>query len=107
MDGFLASNPGLASRFTRTIEFPNYSSAELVTIVVQMCEKHRYEVGDDTRAALHEHFESIPRDATFGNGRTARKTFEAMIDRQASRLSAEDSPEIEALVTLTPEDIRR
>ena len=107
MDGFLASNPGLASRFTRTIEFPNYSSAELVTIVVQMCEKHRYEVGDDTRAALHDHFESIPRDATFGNGRTARKTFEAMIDRQASRLSAEDSPEIEALVTLTPEDIRR
>lgn len=106
MDGFLASNPGLASRFTRTIEFPNYSSAELVTIVVHLCEKHQYEIADDTRRALHDYFESIPRDAAFGNGRTARKTFEAMIDKQASRLSVEDSPDLADLVTLLPEDVR-
>ncbi|HXV93041.1 MAG TPA: right-handed parallel beta-helix repeat-containing protein, partial [Pseudonocardia sp.] len=105
MTGFLSSNPGLASRFTRTIEFPNYDADELVTIVAQMCDTHRYECPDDTRKALHDYFEFMPKDATFGNGRTARKTFEAMVDRQASRLAAENSPDIADLLRLLPEDL--
>jgi parallel beta-helix repeat protein len=87
MQGFLASNPGLASRFSRTIEFANYSPAELVTIVEQMCSRHTYALDEAARRGLSAYFEDMPRTATFGNGRQARRTFEEMINRQASRLA--------------------
>ncbi|WP_203903784.1 right-handed parallel beta-helix repeat-containing protein [Virgisporangium aliadipatigenens] len=88
MERFLASNPGLASRFTRTVEFPNYSVEELVTITSNLCHKHYYELTDDAWHALHTYFERVPRNATFGNGRVARTLFEAMVNNQASRLAA-------------------
>ena len=87
MEQFLESNPGLASRFTRTIEFPNYSVDELVTIATNLCRKHYYELTDDAVEALHTYFERVPKGPTFGNGRVARKLFEAMVNNQASRLA--------------------
>ncbi|MBY6307861.1 sporulation protein (plasmid) [Streptomyces clavuligerus] len=105
MTDFLASNPGLASRFTRSVEFTDYTSGELVTIVERMCSAHRYELDGDARTALHAHFERIPRDASFGNGRTARKVFEEMVDRQASRLAARADVGERDLALLTAEDI--
>ncbi|MHC3464648.1 hypothetical protein ACLQ2G_33890, partial [Streptomyces flavovirens] len=42
MDSFLSSTPGLASRFTRTIEYANYSDDENVTITENMCPRTRY-----------------------------------------------------------------
>jgi len=107
MRGFLAANPGLASRFTRTIEFDDYTSAELVTIVEQMCARHRYELDDAARQALTEYFEAVPRDDGFGNGRTARKVFEEMADRQAGRLAAMPEATPEELTRFLPEDIGR
>jgi len=87
MEQFLDSNPGLASRFTRTIEFPNYSVDELVTIATNLCSKHYYELTDDAVEALHTYFERVPKGPTFGNGRVARKLFEAIVNNQASRLA--------------------
>jgi SpoVK/Ycf46/Vps4 family AAA+-type ATPase len=105
MIGFLTSNPGLASRFSRTVEFANYSPAELVTIVEQMCARHAYELDAAAQADLRQHFEQLPRTETFANGREARKTFEDMINRQASRLAG--SAEISAadLTSLIREDV--
>ncbi|WP_187144517.1 MULTISPECIES: right-handed parallel beta-helix repeat-containing protein [Streptomyces] len=105
MTDFLASNPGLASRFTRSVEFTDYTSEELVTIVDRMCSAHRYELDGDTRTALRGHFERMPRDASFGNGRTARKVFEEMVDRQASRLAARGDVDERDLALLTAEDV--
>jgi SpoVK/Ycf46/Vps4 family AAA+-type ATPase len=104
MSGFLASNPGMASRFTRVIEFGNYSVDELVTITEDMCEGNQYSLGPGTRAALAARYESMPRDATFGNARAARQVFEEMIDRQASRLAALSDPSEADLSLLLPED---
>ncbi|GAA3945656.1 right-handed parallel beta-helix repeat-containing protein [Actinoplanes auranticolor] len=87
MERFLESNPGLASRFTRTVEFPNYSVEELVTITSNLCSKHYYELTDDAMEALNTYFTRVPRNSTFGNGRVARKLFEALINNQASRLA--------------------
>ncbi|MGW7416618.1 right-handed parallel beta-helix repeat-containing protein [Streptomyces sp. NPDC054863] len=105
MTDFLASNPGLASRFTRSVEFTDYTSDELVTIAERMCTAHHYELAPAARTALRTHFESIPRDAGFGNGRTARKVFEEMVDRQASRLSGLLEVNERDLAVLTAEDV--
>ena len=42
MADFVASNPGLASRFTKHVEFENYSPEELVTIMGQHAESAGY-----------------------------------------------------------------
>jgi SpoVK/Ycf46/Vps4 family AAA+-type ATPase len=105
MRQFLAANPGLSSRFSRTIEFADYSSAELVTIVEGLCRGHDYRLEFETRAALHTYFTDLPRDAAFGNGRTARKVFEEMLGRQAYRLADDPAAGHVALTRLLPEDL--
>ncbi|MGW5792456.1 right-handed parallel beta-helix repeat-containing protein [Saccharopolyspora sp. NPDC003752] len=105
MRKFLATNPGLGSRFSRTIEFADYSSAELVTIVEGMCRANDYRLEFETKEAVLSYFDKLPRDESFGNGRTARKVFEEMIGRQAYRLA--DDPDLNpvAMTRLLPEDI--
>ncbi|MFC4852597.1 AAA family ATPase [Actinophytocola glycyrrhizae] len=105
MRSFLAANPGLSSRFSRTIEFADYSSAELVTIVEGLCRGHDYRLEFETRAALHAYFTNLPRDAAFGNGRTARKVFEEMLGRQAYRLADDPDAGHVALTRLLPDDL--
>ena len=105
MRSFLAANPGLQSRFSRTIEFDSYSTDELVTIVERLCRSHHYALEYETQEALRRHFAAIPRPETFGNARVARSVFEEMLGRQAYRLSATpDVPELE-LARLLPEDL--
>ncbi|MFD7905915.1 right-handed parallel beta-helix repeat-containing protein [Kitasatospora sp. NPDC059747] len=105
MDQFLASNPGMASRFARTVEFPNYSPAELVTIVRGLCAKHFYELDAGALEALNRYFEDVPKGATFGNGRVARQVFEEMISRQASRLAVHPPTDDSELSRLSSEDV--
>ena len=105
MREFLSANPGMESRFSRTIEFANYTPDELVTIVESQCRKHDYELDQEAGQALLSYFEAIPKDGTFGNGRTARRVFEGMTDRQASRLAADTSVAPADLTVLKAEDL--
>ncbi|MFJ1967620.1 right-handed parallel beta-helix repeat-containing protein [Streptomyces sp. NPDC087903] len=105
MQSFLGSNPGLASRFSRTVEFENYAVHELVAIMESMCARHQYELGEGTGAALAAHFERMPKDATFGNGRAARQVFEEMVDRQAVRLATLTEVGERDLSLLLPQDV--
>ncbi|WP_199757765.1 right-handed parallel beta-helix repeat-containing protein [Micromonospora sp. Llam0] len=105
MERFLRANPGLESRFSRTIEFANYSPAELVTIVENQCAGHDYQLDPAAASALLAYFDHIPKDGTFGNGREARKVFERMADMQASRLAAADEVSNADLALLTVEDL--
>ncbi|MCF3964781.1 right-handed parallel beta-helix repeat-containing protein, partial [Streptomyces fuscigenes] len=104
MDQFLASNPGMASRFARTVEFPNYTPEELVTIVRGLCAKHYYEMTEDALEALTQYFVEIPKTSTFGNGRVARQIFEQMISNQASRLAMNPPDDDSALSMLDAAD---
>ncbi|NYD48843.1 SpoVK/Ycf46/Vps4 family AAA+-type ATPase [Actinomadura luteofluorescens] len=106
MREFLAANPGLSSRFSRTVEFENYSPAELVQIVETQADKDGYQLAEDARTALLAHFTSMKRDASFGNGRAARRVFEAAVERQAQRLAdMEELPSGEELSRLVAEDL--
>ncbi|MER7444972.1 right-handed parallel beta-helix repeat-containing protein [Micromonospora avicenniae] len=105
MRQFLDANPGLASRFSKTVEFESYSTEELVTIVERLCSTHHYSLEYDTRMALANLFDGMSRDANFGNARVARKVFEEMIGRQAFRLSQAGDPSGVELAQLLPQDL--
>ncbi|MEV0405996.1 right-handed parallel beta-helix repeat-containing protein [Actinoallomurus sp. NPDC050550] len=105
MRKFLAMNPGLASRFSRTIEFADYSSGDLVTIVENQCRAYDYRLEFETRAELATYFENMARDEAFGNGRTARKVFEEMVGRQAYRLATEPDVTPVEMTRLLPSDL--
>ncbi|MFF3334048.1 right-handed parallel beta-helix repeat-containing protein [Streptomyces sp. NPDC002888] len=105
MEVFVRSNPGLASRFTRTLLFEDYGAAELVSIVEHQAAQHQYELTATAREALSAHFDTIPRGRGFGNGRAARQLFQSMTERQAYRVAELSDVSESDLVTLTPEDL--
>jgi hypothetical protein len=106
MAAFLDANPGLRSRFPTTIEFPDYGTADLLTIFESICEAKRYELDDAGRAELRNILDAAPRTKGFGNGRFARNLFESAIGRQATRLAAVAAPTDHDLVALAATDLR-
>lgn len=105
MERFLSVNPGVASRFSRTITFSDYGPEELLRIVEQQAEEHEYRLAPGTGEALLKYFTAIPKGAAFGNGRTARQTFEAMVERHAGRVAQVAEPSTDDLTLLYPEDL--
>jgi SpoVK/Ycf46/Vps4 family AAA+-type ATPase len=105
MARFLTSNPGLKSRFSRTISFPDYSSPELVRVFKRYCTSNEYHLPADADATLVAIFDSQPRDETFGNARLARSLFEHSLTAQATRIVAANTTEPEALMMLAVEDL--
>ena len=107
MRGFLESNPGLRSRFSREIDFPDYSTDELVAIVARFAADAEYTLGEGTSDALRSILGGAERDERFGNARFARTLFEQALNAQALRLGAGDVEQLghEELMRLTPEDV--
>jgi AAA lid domain/ATPase family associated with various cellular activities (AAA) len=105
MADLVEANPGMRSRFPRTIHFPDYSDDELLAIFEAIGREGRYQLDDAGRRAVLAWFAAQPRDAGFGNGRLARNMFEAAVGNQANRLVAIEQPTDEELTTLTADDI--
>lgn len=105
MDELVAANPGMRSRFPRTIHFPDYSDDDLVSIIESLGSRGHYALDEQARLAVRSWFAGQPRTRGFGNGRLARNLFEAAVANQATRLVALDHPSDEQLTTLTAADI--
>ncbi|WP_329295688.1 right-handed parallel beta-helix repeat-containing protein [Streptomyces sp. NBC_01455] len=105
MNRLIDSNPGLASRFTRTLRFNDYSPDDLVRIVEHQAIQHEYRISAETAAALLAHFNSIERTERFGNGRTARQAFQQMTEQHAMRVTDFHDPSSEDLTLLLPADV--
>ncbi|MEO3755732.1 right-handed parallel beta-helix repeat-containing protein [Streptomyces sp. B6B3] len=105
MERFLATNPGVASRFSRTITFGDYAPEELLSIVEQQAREQEYALAEGTGQALLRYFTGLERGPSFGNGRTARQTFESMVERHAGRVARLADPSTEELTLLYPEDL--
>lgn len=105
MDDFLNSNPGLRSRFARTIEFPAYSPSELLEIIKLMAEQNNYTFSEEALIALFTHFEMWASTDGGGNGRNARTLFESTVENQATRLSDVGRPTRDQLCALEVKDI--
>lgn len=106
MAEFLDANPGLASRFSKTIEFENYSPDDLVQIIGRMVRAGDYHLADDAGPVLRDYFARIADDVNFGNARDARRLFEGVRKTQSQRLRLLGRmPEMAELQTLTVEDV--
>ena len=104
---FLDANPGLRSRFPKTIFFPDYTDAELASIFDGMCRKSHYVPTDEARAAVLSFLAGQVRDRGFGNARLVRNLFEAVVARQASRVVSRPESEVtdDALVAIEAVDV--
>jgi SpoVK/Ycf46/Vps4 family AAA+-type ATPase len=87
MGGFLASNPGLPSRFTKTILFESYVADDLVTITHSMAQRGGLRVSPDADPVLKTFFERVRTAPDFANGRTARTVLERAREAQAARVA--------------------
>ena len=106
MQHFLDKNAGLHSRFANIIEFPDYSTDELMQIAEGFYSGQGYMLSDDGKAALREKIDTARTNKQFGNGRYIRNVFERSLNNQALRLSNENEYTTESLTLITENDIK-
>lgn len=87
MKMFIESNPGLKSRFSRYIEFEDYTEDELLTIFKKMAEQQKYELSEDAEKKLRDIFCSAKGDCSFGNARGVRNLFQKALINLANRIA--------------------
>jgi len=107
MHEFLQSNPGLRSRFGREIEFPDYTTEELVQIAHKLAGDAQYSFAPDADDILRRVLERAERGPSFGNARAVRSLFERSLNAQAVRLAAGgiERATVDDMSTLTGEDV--
>ncbi|MFV0425477.1 MAG: AAA family ATPase [Beutenbergiaceae bacterium] len=105
MAEFVAANPGLKSRFSTTIEFEDYTDAELCSIFESMARAADFEPTETALQRVREICSIQLRDSSFGNARFVRNLLDAAIMRHAWRLRGVDQPSLEQLRALVPSDL--
>ncbi len=111
MESFLASNPGLSSRFGIRIRFPTYSPAELEQLTDKAVEDNGELLDSGARPVLRDIFAEIGRRRLadeLGNGRFVRSLLaRAGQQRDVRVMAGAADPAPAELVTLRGEDIQR
>jgi stage V sporulation protein K len=107
MAGFLDSNPGIRSRFTRFMNFQDYSPEELSSIFAGFCKEGGFTLSEIASAKARGIFEEqfLQRDEAFGNARFARNLFEQCLVRHARRITKADHITDAMLTTLEEDDV--
>ena len=107
MKRFINSNPGLESRFKTFIHFEDYDGEELFKIFSFQLKKNDYVLDSAAKVKIKEYLKELyeNRDENFANARDVRNLFEAITEKQASRLSNYAHPTREDLITITVDDL--
>ena len=105
MEAFMLTNPGLASRFSGTIEFPDYTTQEMLDIFALEATERSYLISEGANAQARLEIDQLPRGPGFGNGRLVRQLLEASIANHALRITQIPNPTAIQLSTIEPEDI--
>ena len=107
MDEFIHSNPGLESRFNRYLHFDDYSIDEMMQILDLQLKKGQYQLDDEARAAVRDYIVTANTGSiAFGNARGVRNIFERLLVAQANRLSTEEAPDRDRLMTIIAADVQ-
>ncbi|MBP2706607.1 AAA family ATPase [Microbispora sp. RL4-1S] len=109
MDAFLATNPGLASRFNQRVAFPSYTPVELAGIARLLAAGGGDRFDASASRDLADVFDWVCREGLIdglGNGRFARSLYERAALRRDVRLAAQGTANAVELTTITSEDVR-
>jgi probable Rubsico expression protein CbbX len=108
MDSFYESNPGLSSRVANHIDFPDYTSEELIQIANLILDEQQYRMTDEAKEALLEYIKKRKELPLFANARTISNAIDTARMRHASRMfnSGDKVLTKSDLVTIEAEDIR-
>jgi hypothetical protein len=107
MQRFLDGNPGLRSRFTRTITFADYAPDELAAIYRGLAEKDGFRLDAATESALDDACAAMAQSSgrTFGNGRAVRTLWERTREAQAGRVMRRADRTADDLIAIEADDI--
>lgn len=106
MERFIASNPGLKSRFSKYLHFSDYNAEELLDIFHRFCRKNDYTLTPEAEQAAAAQMQQLynERGEDFANARDVRNLFERVISRQAGRLFNMPQADKAALTLITAAD---
>jgi SpoVK/Ycf46/Vps4 family AAA+-type ATPase len=99
MRRFIESNPGLSSRFTKTIDFPAYGTGDLCEILKRMAERQHFTLPGDFASALTAWIEGRSRLPDWGNARSMRTLLEKAREAQAIRISTDAVADLSRITT--------
>lgn len=107
MDKFYESNPGLASRITNHVHFPDYAPDELRQIGINMIEEQQYQLTADAESALMDYIKVRIEKPLFANARSVRNALDRARMRQANRIFETNNDLLTKsdLVTIQAEDL--
>ncbi len=107
MKRFLASNPGLKSRFNKFIHFRDYTADELTQIFGIFCKRHGYRASLPAIDYVRNHFNERcnEKEENFANAREVRNLFEYALSRQANRVVLIAAPTQDDMTLLTKADV--
>lgn len=86
MDKFYESNPGLSSRIANHIDFPDYTTEELLKIAKLMLEEQQYQLTMDAESALEKYITKRKEKPLFANARSVKNALDRARMRQANRI---------------------
>lgn len=109
MDQFYASNPGLSSRIANHVDFPDYSSEELLVIAKMMLEEQQYQFSLTAESVFFDYIQKRRTQPLFANARSVRNALDRARMRQANRNFDSGGRILTKLdlVTITDEDIKQ
>merc|ERR1712129_119537 len=86
MDKFYESNPGLSSRIANHIDFPDYTTDELLKISKMMLEEQQYQLTGEAEEALVKYITKRKEQPLFANARSIKNALDRARMRQANRI---------------------
>jgi len=107
MDTFYESNPGLSSRITNHVHFPDFEPEELLQIGINMIEEQQYQLTDDAKTALLDYINVRREKPLFANARSVRNALDRSRMRQANRVFESEADQLtkQELVTIENVDL--
>lgn len=106
MENFIKSNPGLRSRVSFALHFPDYTTDELLDITRFIAAKKGFEIAEGANERLVEQFRMAQQGENFGNARYIRNHVERAIMNKAVSIQYRDALRMsdEEMFTLQAKD---